>query len=329
MTQSTSTTIHETILQANKVLIVSHQNPDGDTAGAGLALAHYLDQLRKPHTCFCRHELHPSLLFLPGRERYTTDLDVIRADDHDVIVVVDAADLAYAGVAEVIGELKTTPTIVNIDHHATNTGYGHHNLVEPGRASTTEIIFNLFDELRVPITPDIATCLLTGVLTDTGSFSNPATNETVFVAASRLLVYGARIREIMFHTMRNKSIAQLSLWGRALERLKEDPATGYLSTAITAADLTACNATEDDADGLANFLGGVSHASAVIFLREQSPGIVKGSLRTTNDLIDVAEIAKLYDGGGHRKAAGFTVRGTIVETPTQWTVEPAPTAHTR
>ena len=323
MQKDTYQNIHETIQGARKVLVVSHQHPDGDTIGSGLALSYYLDGLGKPHTLFCVDDVHPTLQFLPHRERYTKDPEAIRSDAHDVIVVVDASDLAYAGVAEHVGSLASKPTILNIDHHATNAGYGRHNLVEPHRASTTEVLYHYFDALRVPISPEMATCLLTGVLTDTGTFSNPATNETVFLAASRLMILGARVRDIMFHIMKNKSVAQLTLWGRALVRLKEDPETGYLSTAIRQHDLDDCNATAEDADGLANFLGGITSSKAVIFLREQTPDKVKGSLRTTSDLIDVAEIAKLYGGGGHRKAAGFTVTGQICETPTQWTVESA------
>lgn len=314
--------VHDALQKAKRVLIVSHQNPDGDTSGSGLALAHYFDRLGTPHTCFCTDPLHPMLQFLPGAERYTADPAAIHANPHDLLVVVDCSDIEYAGVADHLQKLPALPTIVNIDHHATNTFYGTFNIVEPNRASTTEILTAMFDELRIPLSPEMATCLLTGVLTDTSTFSNPATNASVLAAASRLMVRGARVREIMHHILKNKSVPQLTLWGRALERLKEDPKTGFVSTIITQEDLDACGASAEDAEGIANFLGGVARTQAIMVLRELPDHRIKGSMRTTSELIDVANIAKLYGGGGHRKAAGFTVTGSVRETPTKWVIEP-------
>jgi len=315
--------IHQVLLDANRVLLVSHKNPDGDTSGSCLALSHYLDIVKKPHTCFCVDELSPPYRFLPGADRYSQDPKVFSDGAHDVIVVLDSSNLEYAGVHEHLERATGKPTIVNIDHHATNAAYGHHNLVESHRASTTEIIFNFFDALRLPMNPRIATCLLTGVLTDTGTFSNPATNATALSAAAQLMLHGARIPDILLNVMSGKSVPQLALWGRALERLKEDPDTGFVSTVIWQRDIDENEVDAEAANGVANFIGGISNGKAVIVLREAAGDIVKGSLRTTSDLIDVAEIAKLYGGGGHRKAAGFTVAGSIRETPNGWIVDPA------
>ena len=138
--------------------------------------------------------------------------------------------------------------------------------------------------------------------------------------SSKLLANGANFKDITAYTLRNKSISSLKLWGRALERLRFDDKKGIATTIITQEDFKECNAVGDDAEGVANLLNHLSGVKMAMVLRELDGGQVKGSLRTTSELIDVSEVAKLMGGGGHKKAAGFTVQGRIKQTDTGWEV---------
>lgn len=311
------------LADAKRVLIVSHRKPDGDTIGAALALAHYCEGLNKPYQCFCVDAPAPYLQFLPKAHEVTNDVRVWQAPDLDVVVVVDAGDLKYAGVDQLITTIPNKFTLINIDHHVTNPGYGDINLVDGVASSTCEIIFHLLDGVRA-VNHGVATCLLTGLITDTGSFSNLATTASAIGVAAKLVAKGASLPQISKHALQYRPYNTLKLWGRALERLHEDPNTGMVVTAITLDDIHECNADDEAVSGISNFLNSLDQAAEkiILVLTQSQPGLVKGSLRTTSPLLDVTEFAKLYGGGGHKKAAGFSVAGTLKLTPTGYAIKP-------
>jgi phosphoesterase RecJ-like protein len=170
-----------------------------------------------------------------------------------------------------------------------------------------------------------ATCLLTGLITDTGSFSNLATTASAVDVAAKLLAKGANLPQISKQALQYRPYNSLKLWGRALERLHEDPTTGMIVTAVTLQDIHECNADEEAVSGISNFLNGLDQAAEkiIMVLAQSQPGVIKGSLRTTHPLLDVTEFAKLYGGGGHKKAAGFSLTGTLELTPTGYVIKPA------
>ncbi len=306
---------------AERVLIIAHQKPDGDALGAALALSHYLDYLKIPHVCFCKDQVPQQFFFMPSVGRFTHDHEAARRDSFDVICVVDSGDLVYAGAEELVNTHSArNAVILNIDHHPTNTNFGHCNLVHDTASSTSEIIFHFLDHQRYPISQETATCLLTGILTDTGIFSNLATTPSSLEVASRLFAYGARVKDIMRYTMRNMSLVNLQLWGRALSRLKEDAESGIVTTVITRADFDELGITEDGTEGIANFLNNLGQARMVMVLKEFEQGKIKASLRTTHADVDVSKLAQAFGGGGHKKAAGFTIEGALKETETGWEV---------
>lgn len=319
--------LHQQILSvlanAKRVLIVSHRKPDGDTIGAALALAHYCERLGKVYSCFCIDEPAPYLQFLPKAHQVTNDPTVWSAPDLDVVVVVDAGDLKYAGVDKLVATIPGQYTLINIDHHVTNPGYGQLNLVDSTASSTCEIVYHLLESVRA-IDRNAATCLLTGLITDTGSFSNLATTASAVDVAAKLLAKGANLPQISKQALQYRPYNTLKLWGRALERLREDPQTGMIVTGVTLEDIHECNADEEAVSGISNFLNTLDQASEkiILVLTESQPGMVKGSLRTTNPLLDVTEFAKLYGGGGHKKAAGFSVAGTLELTPDGYAIKP-------
>jgi len=300
---------------AEKVIIVAHQRPDGDALGSACAFSLYLKDIKKNHDIFCRHEAPKYYGFLPALERLSSDERLIVHGDHDVLVCLDSGDLAYAGVhAHLQQRTKPGHTIINIDHHATNTHYGHLNIVDASASSTSELMFHMFDHLNHPMTTDLATCMLTGIVTDTGGFTNLATTSSALQVASHLIASGARIWDIQSYTQKNKSVNTLKLWGTALSRLTKH-SSGIVTTVLTQEDIMVCNADAESIEGIANFLNTLDEAKAIAVIKENDDGTVKVSLRTTQDKVDVSRLARFFGGGGHKKAAGFTIPGRITKTP--------------
>jgi phosphoesterase RecJ-like protein len=303
------------------VIVVAHRKPDGDTLGAAAAVLHACASLGVPATGFCVDRPAPQYRFLPGSERFTSDAAVFEDRRYNTIAVFDASDLVHAGVEMAKGkrERGLGKTVINVDHHATNERFGDMNLVDESAASTTEVVYRACIDGELRITPEMATCLLAGLLTDTGNLTNPATTAGAFATASALLAAGGRLRETGNRLERNKSAAALRVWGRALDRLKWHAATGVASTAVFAADLAAEGVGDEVMEGLSNVLGGNLDVPVVLVLKEQPGGKVKVSFRTARD-IDVGAVALALGGGGHKKAAGAVMIGKIVEEVDRWTV---------
>lgn len=320
--------IIKAIHKSRAIIIVSHRKPDGDTAGAALALAHYLESVEKPYSLYCVDVVGPEIAFLPKAGEIGPHEEVWGSAEFDMVVVLDASDLKHAGVAEKVKTPERPRTVINIDHHHTNLRYGDYNLVISDASSTCEIVYYLLDSVRA-VTREVANCLLTGVVTDTGSFSNLATTASSVQAASQLVAKGANLSNITRQALQYRPLATLKLWGRALERLHVDAKTGMVVTAIGLDDIAECKADDEAVSGISNFLNGLEQAAekAVMVITQSQPGVIKGSLRTTNPLIDVSEFAKLHGGGGHKKAAGFTINGTLTITDHEYTITPIASGH--
>ena len=303
--------INTRLLAAQHVLLVPHQNSDGDTLGALTSLLQYLTEKQIPVSAFCATAVPSKLRYLPGTEKISTDPAIWRDKTVDVVVVFDSGDLTYAGVAEHIAKRREHIFLINIDHHFTNTRYGDLNLVIPTASSTAEIMHSFFYLNHLPLTPIISTCLLTGLITDTDHFTNAATSKTALFAGSNLLTHGGHLGRINQAVLNNKSSAALGLWGRALTRLTLNPTADIVFTYVTKKDLAELASTDSDIEGIANYLNNVNEGRAALILKELPDGKVKGSWRTTRDDTDVSAWAKALGGGGHKKAAGFTVDGPI------------------
>lgn len=305
------------LAQHARVALITHKRPDGDAIGSLLALAAYVGRLGKNVHSYCVDEVPGVLKFLPG-------VDAVKKPGDDfwkqasAVIMVDCGDVSMAGPAireDVLGRV-----ILNIDHHVSNPRYGAVNVVRNTAAATAEIIYRFFAEDGFVIDKDTATCLLCGVYTDTDAFTNLGTTPESLAVSSELLKLGANFRDITANTMRNKSLSSLKLWGRALERLRLDPRKGIAVTVLKDSDFGECEAEPDDAEGVASLLNHLADVKMSMLLRELPDGTVKGSLRTTHELIDVSQVAKLMGGGGHAKAAGFTVKGRITETEHGWKI---------
>ncbi len=299
--------IYNEIQGANKILLVPHQNPDGDAHGSVSCFSHYLRNIGKPHSTYCMTDSTAKLNSLPHLVDISTDESVWEDDGHDLIIVLDSGDLKYAGVHDFIKNLEHDPIIINIDHHPTNNYFGDINLVVEGASSTTEIIHGLLKYNNIKIDKNMAASLLTGLITDTENFTNPGTTQNSLKVASDLIKKGANFNTIKTWFLRDKTFASLKLWGVVFSRLEKHDIHEIVYTYITQKDLQENEADESEAEGIANFMNNLGDGKASLILKEKEDGNIKGSFRTTDDNFDVASIAKALGGGGHKKASGFTL----------------------
>lgn len=308
-----------------RVLLTITKDPDGDSVGSMLAMAHAIKHLGKDCVCYSPDQLPAMFDYLRGPHQVLSDLPDPVHDFH-LVVIFDTGDMKRTPLVEELVKRNPAKTlVVNIDHHPTVTDWQDqsavdHNIIDLQAGATTEMIYHLFQELGIPLTPHAATCLLTGILTDTGHFTNNGTSLNSFEIAAHLMAKGAAHHTITKSTMRNKTLGVLKLWGRALSRLNLNSASGVVSTVLLLKDFEECHVDHRASTGIANHLNSLNEGKMAMVLHEHPGGRIKGSLRTTRADVDVAEFAKQFGGGGHPKAAGFVVQGKLIETKQGWQV---------
>ncbi len=238
----------------------------------------------------------------------------------DLIITVDTGDLVQLGkLQEENKEMFVNGPLLNIDHHASNGKFGTHNFLNYSAAATTQMITPLIQILEKEsgenlIDEDVATLLLTGIITDTGSFQHSNTSPEAFEVAAELLDRGARQQEIIKHLFKTKSLATLKLWGKVLSKITFEEPSKLVYSTISLADLAETGAKSDDSGGIIDeLMSNAPSSEVVMLLKEKEPGFLSGSLRAPGNIADVSEIAKRIGGGGHKKAAGFRIKGKTLE----------------
>jgi phosphoesterase RecJ-like protein len=291
------------ISTANKVFLIAHVDPDGDTIGSTLALAHALMSMGKDCSLACSDPVPVTLSFLPGVEWFGTP----HVTDHDLIIAVDVSDRGRLGPA--YGHVvEMDIPLLNIDHHVTNTGFGTTNLVSTDAVATSEIIFDLFRDLDVPLDQTLATCLLTGIVTDTRSFSTSNTTPRALEVSSELLKAGASLIEVNENYYKSKSLGTLRLWGKILDEMQLE---GRLVWSVNSLEMRErCQAGFSNGDGIVNLLASVREASAAIVFIEKEGQRVEISIRSRPG-VDISSIAVYFGGGGHPQAAGAMLEGDL------------------
>lgn len=295
---------------ARRVLCVCHRNPDGDAMGSLLGIGLLIEQAfpGKQVQFHCVDPVPETFLFLPAAVRVLPPPVQLQAGD--MAVFVDCAEPKLTEMATTHPRLfdGTYPSVM-FDHHPSNPKFGTVNFLEPTAASTCEIIVQFADSLGWQIRTDIATCLLTGVYTDTGGLLHSNTTPQVYRTVARLLRAGARQQLIVTSVFRTAKISSLKLWGRVLEKIGVSEEGGAVS-AVTESDFRATGADYADLAGAIDYVNAVPGMRFSLVLSERA-GKVKGSLRTLRDDVDVSEMAGRLQGGGHKKAAGFAVDGKL------------------
>ncbi len=306
--------------KAQKILSISHKRPDGDTLGSSCALHLALEQqLGKKVDMACIDEV-------PERFRFMADMDKVISKfnfrDYDLIIVSDAGASYMTNYHTVYPDIfKSEVPVINFDHHASNDNFGKVNVVDPNSASATILLYKFFEFAGLRITPSVATALLCGIYNDTGSLMHSNTTIEVFEIAGKLMEKGGRIHQVSKNLFRTNPVSTLKLWGRVLENARVND-EGVTLSVVTWKDFKECGAGPDEVSGVVDFLNSVPGSKFTVLLNEDEHGNVKGSFRTQPDDVDLSELAGQFGGGGHKKAAGFSIPGRL-QREVHWKIVPA------
>lgn len=349
--------------RSERVLFLTHANPDGDALGSQLAFSLALKKLNKEAVAVSSGEIAANYAFLSeiknlvkefkDTKDFVISLDVSKVQAEkvlykmngdklniivspkegefkpemlssasaghrfDLIVVLDCPDLERLGsIYESNAELFFDVPVVNIDHHPGNDMFGAINLVDITATSTAEILVSVIESLSGDpkfVSDEIATSLLTGIITDTNSFQNSNTTPKSLTVAAQLVAGGAKQQEIIKNIYKTKPLSTLKLWGRALSRLTEEKASKFVWATLSKKDFAEVGAQENESSGVIDeLLKSASGIDFALLLSEKGEGL-HGSLRSTNKLTDVSQIAKLFGGGGHTMAAAFQLQKTSLK----------------
>ena len=294
--------------QSRKILLTMHERMDGDDGGALLAMGHQLEKMGKQVTYSIKKGVPPSLNFLPGSEKIKDD---VLGKNFDLLITFGCSSKTRCASERIIA--MDLPT-VNIDHHPDNTMFGHVNIVDHKKSSVAELVYDFFVWNKWPISKEVATCLLTGIITDTGSFMHANTQSSTLNVAAELMRKGAQAHKIIKQTYRNKTPQVLKAWGKAMENSYYDEKHKIIYSVMTDTDLEEFkNLPQTAFDGFVETLNAMPQAKFAMFLR-QDGNIIKGSLRSdTFKNVDVSKIAHVFGGGGHKLASGFSVAGKLMK----------------
>ena len=296
----------------DRLLLVCHQRPDGDTLGAGTALFHWLKNKGKKVTLFCLDLPKPAFAFLDHVSELTNDPKIFD-NNFDALVILDSGNPIYAGIQKFMDRLPPGTRVINIDHHKGNALYGDFNLVDDTASSTSEIIADFLKVNGQKLDPALATSLMVGIMNDTSYFTNAATEAHSVELTAEFLTAGARSSEVAKAMFKNKDARTLNLWGTALARLQHNEKYNMAVTYLKQEDMTKAGTDAGAVEGLINFLNTIcGGAETILVLSQADENLIKGSFRSVRT--DVMRVAKLVGGGGHRLASGFNMPGKIVET---------------
>ncbi len=259
----------------------------------------------------CVHPLPDNLSHLPGAEHFVSD--VAEDADIDLVVAIDMSDLTRTG-GIYHDSWRDRYTLLVIDHHETNEEFGDTNLVVPEAAATALPMIDVIEALGVPVEDEIATCLLTGLLTDTRGLRTETTTPAVLRAVSELIEAGGDYQGVMQRTLDAVSYRKMRAWGVALNRLQLSDAVAW--TTFPLSEKTDLDISDHDDLDLGNLLSRVAEAKVIAAFMEMRDGSIKVSMRARPGY-NVASVADALGGGGHRQAAGCTIAGPLEEAVTQ------------
>jgi phosphoesterase RecJ-like protein len=314
MTQQTDLqAVAETLRDHDRFLVVTHENPDGDALGSLLATNVALRQLGKD-----------TVMFMPPTTGVSQEYQFMQLDgllrelpddmEQRVLVAVDCAKADRIGPDLTV--VERAKLVVDIDHHHDNTRFGSVNLIVSDASSTGEVLRDVFAELGVEITPEIAEPLYIALVTDTGRFQYTNTTPKSLRLAAELVEAGADVHEVFQQVYESVEFAKLKLLARALDRAHVLEGGRIVVSHLIRTDFADVGAVEAYSEGIIDYLRAVEGSELAVLIREppRDDGPVRRvSLRASVDELDVSAIARLFGGGGHRQAAGFSTEKSIDE----------------
>jgi len=292
---------------AQRITAICHATPDADTIGGASAVAIMARKLGKQAEIVSTDRPAPVFNFLDGIPDARTAPEL----EPDLAVICDAATLERVGpIAREQAEWFSRARILNVDHHISNDGFGHVNLVDPHAAATCQVLAGLVRELGVELDAPLATALLTGIIRDSQGFSDKSTTSETLRIAAELVDAGAPIADIHRLVLIELPYPTLALWGRMLAGIGERQGGRVVYATLTQRMLDETGTQQHDADGLAEFLARAKEAQVTLLLRELGPNETRVSVRCA-DGVDATVVAAPFGGGGHRTRSGATVRAWV------------------
>lgn len=296
--------IDNLIKQSSKIAVVSHIDPDADNLGSLTALSESLRQLNKKVYPICVDTIPENLKFLYGIEKFKDDVD----GKIDLLCILDCSDIKRIGKAENL--LQKTDKVVIIDHHRTNKIKADASIVDENATSTGELIYKLIKEINLPLDKNIAESIYTAIVGDTGSFKYESVNSDTFIIAAELLKYDVNKEKINNNLYSKNSISKLKLMSIFLDRIDIDFDKKIAMSYILEEDYKKTKATDNETEGFVEMLRDINDIEIAIFLKEVGDDF-KVSLRSKS-FYDVSKLSQKFGGGGHLRAAGFTIESKNV-----------------
>lgn len=294
------------IEEYQQVILLVHEKPDGDCLGSALALGLALQGRGKSAHLYLPEAMPAVYKFLPGQELVKVTAGDTLPEDA-LVIAVDCGDEARWDYV-----IPSANPLVNIDHHTSNTFFGQVNIVDVKAAAAGEIIYRILVEGNIKVTPAIATCLYTAIATDTGTFRFSNVTGETFRITGKLVVLGADLNTIRFNLYENRPLAELLTMKKAMEKIFFTCKGKVAGSILSYADLAENNLFSADTDGLVGILRGTAAVEVALLFKEIEPGLVRISLRSKSYL-NVSTLAAYFQGGGHPRAAGCTIRGDLDE----------------
>ena len=292
------------INEAENIVILTHETPDGDAIGSSLGMKLALEKIGK-NADIIMSKYARMYSFLPEFETIKGESEI---KNYDLAISLDCATLKRMDNKEYFENAKKT---IVIDHHGSNNMYGDINYVNPVSPACSEILLVILNYFEIEIDVKIGTCLITGIITDTGGLQYPSTTADTFEYAAELLRKGVNISEICKKTLQTKTKANFELSKRVMERVEllEDGKVAF--SYITTKDMEEVNAEEGDHEGLVNIGREIEGVEVAIFIRQkENDDLYKVSMRT-GDKVNASDVCLMFGGGGHPRAAGALIPGTI------------------
>jgi phosphoesterase RecJ-like protein len=291
------------IEQRDQFVLTSHARPDGDAIGSALACCQVLRSMGKQADVVLHDGVPRIYRTLPFADQV---LQTSRVPGNYEAAIILECDSIHRTRLEGLEDRY----LISIDHHVSGRPFAHVNWIDPNAVATGEMVFRLAREAGTPLSPEIATCLYTALMTDTGSFMFQGTNEHTFALARELVLAGADPSHCARNIYFAHSVAKLRLLGEALRNLNTENHIGW--TWVTQEQMERWGAKEEDCEGLVNYVLSIGEVEVAAFFRELPEGRFRVSLRSKGKL-DVARVAEELGGGGHECASGCSVDGPRAE----------------
>ena len=297
-------TILDTFRAHKRFVVTAHSRPDGDAIGSSLALAEILEQLGHVVDVIFADPVPDVYSTLPnvGRIRQAARA----GEDQSPVIILECDSIQRTGLLGLEGRL-----VINIDHHSSGRPYGAVNWIDENACAVAAMIYRIALAAQVTVTPSMATCLYTSVLSDTGSFTYPGTSAETFDLAHALVLKGASPSKIARDVLFSSPLSKIKLLGAALSKLECDGPIAW--SWVTQKDLDMAGADSEDCEGVVNYLIGIVGVESAVFLRElPSVNQFRLSIRSKGR-VNVALVAETFGGGGHRTASGCTIEGPLAD----------------